>query len=145
MKTNGVSAAMTGMEIKVKITDELIKKHCSATIYKRGLEYLREGRVHLRKRSDDMISAVVDGTELYNVQIKFSGDEPKDYFCTCPYYETMGSMCKHIVAALKQRQSELLEGAGYIDENDRLAGMLCNEYAGFSEEKTSWQSSEKGG
>lgn len=124
------------MEIKVKITDELIKKHCSATIYKRGLEYLREGRVHLRKRSDDMISAVVDGTELYNVQIKFSGNEPKDYFCTCPYYETMGSMCKHIVAALKQRQSELLEGAGYTDENDRLAGMLCNEYAEFAEEKT---------
>ena len=53
------------------ITDAMIKKSCSATMYKRGMEYFREGRVHLRKRGDNFINAVVDGDEIYNVQVKF--------------------------------------------------------------------------
>ena len=56
----------------MKITDSMIKKSCSATIYKRGLEYFKEGRVHLRKREDNLITAVVDGEELYNVQVRLS-------------------------------------------------------------------------
>lgn len=119
----------------MKITDELIKKSCSATIYKRGIEYWREGRVHLRKRSDNLIKAVVDGECLYNVQVKFDEDKVTDSFCTCPYYETMNTVCKHIVAALKQRQTELDEGMDYIDENDRIAGGLCREYAAAAYEK----------
>lgn len=120
----------------MKITDELIRKSCSATIYKRGMEYLREGRVHMRKRGDNLINAVVDGEELYNVQVRFNENGLEDFFCTCPYYETMGSMCKHIVATLKQRQAELSEGEKYTDENDRLAGLLCGEYASFANERT---------
>jgi superfamily II DNA or RNA helicase len=113
----------------MKITDQLIKKSCSATIYKRGMEYFREGRVHLRKREEKLITAVVDGDELYNVQIKLDDDGVSDFLCTCPYYETMNSMCKHIVAALKQRQTEQEEGADFVDENDKIAQLLCNEFA----------------
>ncbi|MCI5604928.1 MAG: DEAD/DEAH box helicase [Clostridia bacterium] len=111
------------------ITEQLIKKSCSSTIYKRGMEYFREGRVHLRKREDKLITAVVDGDELYNVQIKLDDDNITDFFCTCPYYETMNTMCKHIVATLKQRQTEQEEGGSFIDENDKLAQLLCNEFA----------------
>ena len=117
----------------MKITDELIKKSCSATIYKRGIEYWREGRVHLRKRSDNLIKAVVDGECLYNVQVKFDEDKITDSFCTCPYYETMNTVCKHIVATLKQRQTELSDGFEYVDDNDRIAGGLCREYAAVDE------------
>ena len=53
----------------MKITDSMIKKSCSATIYKRGLEYFKEGRVHLRKREDNVISGVFDGEELYIVLV----------------------------------------------------------------------------
>ncbi len=112
----------------MKITDELIKKSCSPTIYKRGMEYFKEGRVHLRRREEDTLTAVVDGSELYNVQVKFKEDQIKDYFCTCPYYETMDSVCKHIVATLKQRETELRQGAGYVDENERLAAALCTAF-----------------
>lgn len=120
----------------MEITEKLIKKSCSATIYKRGMEYFREGRVHLRKREDKLISALVDGEELYRVQVKFTDNgEIEDYFCTCPYYETMGSMCKHIVAVLNQRKTELEEGTAPADENDRLAGQLCADFAGQSAEK----------
>lgn len=113
----------------MKITEQLIKKTCSSTIYNRGVEYFREGRVHLRKREDKLITAVVDGNELYNVQIKLDEDGITDYFCTCPYYETMNSMCKHIVATLKQRQAEQEEGGSFVDENDKLAQLLCGEFA----------------
>lgn len=113
----------------MKITEAMIKKSCSATIYKRGLEYFKEGRVHLRKREENLITAVVDGEELYNVQVKLTEDAVDDCFCTCPYFETMNSVCKHIVATLKQRQKELEEGADYIDENDKIAKTLCVDFA----------------
>ena len=119
----------------MKITDSMIKKSCSATIYKRGLEYFKEGRVHLRKREDNLITAVVDGEELYNVQVRLSEKGVEDCFCTCPYFETMNSVCKHIVSTLKQRQKELDEGADYVDENDKIAKTLCGEFASRKYEK----------
>lgn len=115
--------------LNMKITESMIKKSCSSTIYKRGLEYFKEGRVHLRKREENLITAVVDGEELYNVRVKLSENSVEDYFCTCPYFETMDSVCKHIVAALKQRQKEIDEGADYVDENDKIAKTLCGEFA----------------
>lgn len=119
----------------MEITESMIKKSCSSTIYKRGLEYFKEGRVHLRKREENLITAVVDGEALYNVQVKFSHNEVGDCFCTCPYFETMGSVCKHIVATMKQRQKELEEGADYVDENDKIAKTLCVDFASAKKEK----------
>lgn len=113
----------------MEITEVMIKKSCSSTIYKRGLEYFKEGRVHLRKREENLITAVVDGEELYNVQVRLANDGVEDCFCTCPYFETMNSVCKHIVSTLKQRQKELEEGADYIDENDKIAKILCGDFA----------------
>ena len=47
----------------MKITDEEIKRICSATMYKRGLEYYKEGRVHIRLREENAVGAWVDGAE----------------------------------------------------------------------------------
>lgn len=112
----------------MKITDEMIKSICSANIYRRGEEYVKEGRVHLRKRADNMINAVVDGEGMLNLSVKFSEGRIDSYMCTCPYFQTMNSVCKHIVAALKQRQAELEEGKEAADENDKLADILCSGY-----------------
>ena len=119
----------------MKISDSLIKRSCSAAIYRRGMEYFKEGRVHLRKRSDDMITAVVDGESLYNVSVKFNENGIEDSFCTCPYYETMHSTCKHIVAVLKQRSTELESKTDICDENDSLAVRLCSSFADKNTEK----------
>lgn len=113
----------------MKITEGMIKKICSSMIYKRGCEYFREGRIHMRKRSNDEITAVVDGEGVYNVRITFNDDNINEVFCTCPYYDTMQTTCKHIVAALKQRQAEIEEGGVFTDENDKIALALCNEYS----------------
>ncbi len=112
----------------MRITETMIKKISSPTIYKRGLEYFSEGRVHLRRREENLITAVVDGEELYSVNVKLSEDAVTDCFCTCPYYETMNTACKHIVATLMQRQKELEEGADFVDENDRIAKKLCGGF-----------------
>lgn len=120
----------------MKISDGMIKKMCSSMIYKRGIEYFREGRVHMRKRSESELTAVVDGEELYTVHIAFDEGKIKEVFCTCPYYETMLSPCKHIVATLKQRQLELENGGSYTDENDKIAAALCAEFAPEPEPET---------
>lgn len=122
------SKAVRGVWLNLKITDAMIKKTCSSMIYKRGVEYFHEGRVHMRKRSEDELTAVVDGEELYNVYITFEGGRIKNVLCTCPYYETMQTTCKHIVAALKERQAELEAGGMFTNENDKLASALCAEF-----------------
>ncbi len=121
----------------MKITEEEIKRISSATIYRRGLEYFKEGRVHLSVRDENEIVALVDGEEVYNVNVRFDDDgRVCDSFCTCPYYTTMDCTCKHIVAALKVRQKELLDGATFVDENDKYAKKLCNIYERLSKERT---------
>lgn len=112
----------------MKLSDETIKKLCSSMIYKRGAEYFREGRVHIRKRAVNSVTAVVDGEALYNVQITFDKDNISDVLCSCPYYETMHSPCKHIVSVLKQYQAELEHGGDYRSENDNIAAALCREF-----------------
>lgn len=112
----------------MKIPDSMIKKICSCMIYKRGTEYFREGRVHMRKRSENELSAVVDDEELYNVHVTFNNNNISDILCSCPYYETMQTTCKHIVAVLKQRQAEIEQGGSYTNENDKLAAALCSEF-----------------
>ncbi len=117
----------------MEIKDSEIKKICSPTIYKRGCEYYKEGRVHLKVRTPEELSATVDGSSRYSVHIKFDGNTITDSLCTCPYYKTMGFTCKHIIAALKTRQTELASSAGE-NENDRLAALLCNEFNAFETE-----------
>lgn len=113
----------------MKITDSEIQRVCSPVICKRGMEFYKDGRVHIKSREESSITAVVDDEEVYNIRIDFKNDKISECFCTCPYFQTMGANCKHIAATLKKRQCELIEGESYKDENDRIAKMLCSEFA----------------
>lgn len=117
----------------MNIKDDMIKGLCSDMVYRRGCEYFSEGRVHIKKRSETEISAAVDGEAVYNVFIKFDGGKIKSELCTCQYYETLQSPCKHIVAVLKQRQAELVRGMNVPNENDRIAESLCCEFSSHGE------------
>ena len=59
----------------MELTDKTIKSLCSSTIYKRGTEYFKQGRVHIKTRDEDKLTAVVDGDAVYNVQIKMTEDK----------------------------------------------------------------------
>lgn len=113
----------------MKISRDDIKKICSPGIYKSGLDYFKEGRVHIRVRAKDSIVAAVDSDNLYTVHIGFSEDgEISETFCTCPYYQTMGANCKHIIATLEARSRELSADEGFNDDNDRMAKELCKSF-----------------
>ena len=111
------------------INEDEIKRISSLNIYKRGLEYLKKGRIHIKTREESGITAIADGENVYSIRINFDGDKVKDAFCTCTYCQTMGTACKHIVATLKKRQSELLETDVLKDKNDDLAQFLCSQFA----------------
>ncbi|MDD6563701.1 MAG: DEAD/DEAH box helicase [Clostridiales bacterium] len=115
------------------ITDEMIKKLCSDMVYRHGDEIFTDGRVHIKKRSDTEIGAAVDGEELYHVYISFEDNKIKSELCTCTYYQTMQTPCKHIVAVLMQRMAELKDGANLENENDRIASLLCHEFSYYGE------------
>ena len=119
----------------MKITDSEIQRACSPAICKRGMEFYRDGRVHIKAREESSITAVVDDEEVYNIRIDFDNDRISECVCTCPYFQTMGTNCKHIAATLKKRQAELVEGENYKDENDRIAKTLCSEFADACLEK----------
>lgn len=120
----------------MKITEEEIRRISSQNVYRRGVEFFREGRVHIRLRNSDELVAVVDDDEIYNVVVRFDeNDRVTDSYCTCPYFLTMNCTCKHIVASLKVRQKELSEGEGFFDENDRIAKLLCSKFADVDDEK----------
>ena len=115
------------------ITDEMIKKLCSDMVYRHGDEIFRDGRVHIKKRSDTEIGAAVDGEELYHVYISFEDNKIKSELCTCTYYQTMQTPCKHIVATLMQRMAELKDGVNLENENDRIASLLCHEFSYYGD------------
>lgn len=120
----------------MKISENDIKRICSSGIYKSGSDYSKEGRVHIRVRDKNSIVASVDSDRIYNVHIGFDeAGEISETFCTCPYFQTMGACCKHIVATLKTRQKELENGEGFENNNDRAAQKLCREFEQLREEK----------
>ncbi len=112
----------------MKITEDMIKAIATPAIYKRGVEFSKEGRVHIRFLSENSVKAVVDSEDIYNVSITEENGKITEHFCTCPYYQTMGCSCKHIVATLKMCREEMEKGRACENENDRIASFLCDEY-----------------
>lgn len=121
----------------MKISDKDIKRICSDNIFKSGMDYFREGRVHLRTRGDNQLTSAVDSDKVYNVHISFDeSGNIAETFCTCPYFQTMNANCKHIVATLKARQTELLSGEDFSDMDAKAAQDLCLEFEAISGEKS---------
>jgi len=109
------------------ITDEDIKKICSSTVCSRAAEYFEKGRVHIKKREENILTASVDDDRMYNTRIDFAEGKIKDVFCTCAYYETMNSPCKHIAATLMQRSAEL-NNIPVKNENEQICKKFCDSF-----------------
>lgn len=75
------------------------KQMFTSKILDRGYAYYTDGLVEDLFRDGDTITAVVNGTEDYEVAIIFDGNEIEELFCTCPYAED-GFYCKHMAAVL---------------------------------------------
>ncbi len=69
-------------------------------ILSRGESYYRENRILDIWHQDNLITAYIDGSEIYRVELKVDDKEILNSYCSCPYSEDGEFMCKHIAAIL---------------------------------------------
>lgn len=75
------------------------KHKFTKTILSRGRDYYEEGNVYDLDYDEQSLTAVVCGSEDYEVEIHFTGTEIAAMLCDCPYAEE-GHTCKHMAAVL---------------------------------------------
>ncbi len=73
-------------------------------ILDRGYEYHCDDAVENLNEGNGKVTAEVLGSDRYDVEITFDGDEIVDMYCTCPYAESAN--CKHMAAVLYQMEAE---------------------------------------
>src|SRR3954464_11464313 len=74
-------------------------------IVQRGENYYYDGNViSIEEIEDNTWDAEVEGTELYNVEVKLKNKTITTYSCDCPYD---GVTCKHVVAVLFTLRDEM--------------------------------------
>lgn len=78
------------------LTKTSLRELAGSRSFQRGEEYFVDGAVERLRASTDKISAVVEGSETYQVDLRVD-DGDLDYDCTCPY-AAEGNFCKHCVA-----------------------------------------------
>jgi SWIM zinc finger len=66
--------------------------------FRRGLQYVGDGRVLVSGRSGGVLTASVSGGDTYEVRVGF-GPAGLEHSCTCPM-GVDGAFCKHLVAAV---------------------------------------------
>lgn len=69
-------------------------------ILSRGESYYRENRILDIWHQDNLITAYIDGSEIYRIELKVNDKEILNSYCSCPYSEDGEFMCKHIAAVL---------------------------------------------
>ncbi len=94
------------------ISDEEIQRITNEASYRRGCAYQKNGTVTVtmrtggRKRADYEAQVKGSGPFTYFVTARISGDRVTEYSCDCPAAELYDGACKHVVALLKEIQSE---------------------------------------
>jgi len=76
---------------------ETVENRNTDAVFERGRNYRDEGRIRKLDRFDNLVTATVSGSNLYDVTIEFGGQHINAR-CTCPY-DGSGD-CKHVVAVL---------------------------------------------
>lgn len=96
----------------MNVDEDTIRNLCTDAVFERGQNYRKEGRIQRIDRFDDVVTAAVRGSSLYDVTVDLA--DGIDVRCTCPY-DGAGE-CKHVVAVLlditadpPQDESEYIE------------------------------------
>lgn len=92
------------------------KERSTDAVFERGETYRDEGQIQQIDRFDDLVTARVSGSQLYDVTVDFGG-RSIDTRCTCPY--SGGGDCKHIVAVLLDIAADTPQ-----DESDQVTDAL---------------------
>lgn len=81
----------------MNIDEGIIRGLCTDAVFERGQKYRNEERVQRIERFDDVVTAEVQGSDLYDVVVELDKNSI-DARCTCPYRGS--GECKHVVAVL---------------------------------------------
>ena len=76
-------------------------------ILSRGKKYYKENRILDIWCQDDLVTAYIDGSEIYRIELRIDDKKLNSFYCSCPYSEDGEYMCKHIAAVLY-----------YLEENE---------------------------
>jgi len=72
-----------------------LRERAGKQVFERGQHYAASGRVASLAVADDTVTALVQGTQVYEVRLWLRGGELQ-YSCTCPF-AAEGAFCKHCV------------------------------------------------
>jgi len=100
----------------MNVDEETIRNRSTDAVFQRGETYRKEGRIQQLDRFDDLVTAAVSGSKLYDVTITF-GERSLDTKCTCPY--DGGGDCKHVIAVLLD-----IAAGPPADESERVTAVL---------------------
>ena len=102
----------------MNVDEDTARARSTDAVFERGQNYRREGRIQRLDRFDDLVTATVRGSKLYDVTVEFGG-RSLDTNCACPY-DGSGD-CKHVVAVLL----EIADGPPQ-DESERVEEVLAD-------------------
>ncbi len=87
------------LDLHTHLSEFTIRRLAGAQNYRRGLEYFHEARVKSVTEKNGGITASVQGSERYRIQIKIDKNSLElEYSCSCPV-GMEGHFCRHLVAA----------------------------------------------
>jgi uncharacterized Zn finger protein len=116
------------------ITHDALRDFAGPTIYSRGESYFHQGAVSRLRDAGSKVSARVEGTELYEVELWTDGDELQ-YDCTCPH-AAEGNFCKHCVAVGLAFLAERAETGGPAAVYGRDPWAMIREYLALQPPET---------
>ena len=86
--------------MKKFLENNKFENYFASDILLRGQRYYNENRILDIWYQGDKVSAYIDGSKIYKVQLEIKNGEIKDYYCTCPYSEDGEYTCKHMASVL---------------------------------------------
>lgn len=86
--------------MKKILKDYDFERYFESHVLSRGKSYYMENRILDIWCQDNLITAYIDGSEIYKVELKADNKELLNSYCSCPYSEDGEFMCKHIAAVL---------------------------------------------
>lgn len=100
----------------MNVDEDAIRNRCTDAVFERGQKYRRDGRIRRIDRFDDVVTAAVQGSSLYDVTVDREGNSIGAR-CTCP--DDGRGDCKHVVAVLLEVAGDPPE-----DQSGRVSAVL---------------------
>lgn len=106
----------------------------SKKILGRGKEYYKHGAVLDLAYDGRILSAEVEGTDIYEVEVELKDHLPVSASCTCPYFPKAG-ICKHIAAVLIAAEAQGITDSADLPANTNSENSLAAMLQSLSKEQ----------